>query len=65
MRIEVNGDSHELDVASLSEVVDRLGLGEATIATALNGAFVPRGERADTRLKPGDRIEILGPMQGG
>ena len=65
MRIEVNGEPHEIEAASLSEALDALGLADATVATALNGDFVPRGERAGTRLKDGDRIEILAPMKGG
>ncbi len=65
MRIEVNGEPQEIDATSLSEALARLGLAEATVATALNGEFVPRGQRAGTRLREGDRIEIVAPMKGG
>ncbi len=65
MRIEVNGEPHEIEAASLAEALEKLGLADATVATALNGDFVPRGERDGTRLSEGDRIEIVAPMKGG
>lgn len=65
MRIEVNGEPRDTEARSLAEALAELGLSEAVVATALNGDFVPRGERAATPLKAGDRIEIVAPMQGG
>jgi len=65
VQIEVNGEPQEVQAASLAEAVAELGLSEAVVATALNGDFVPRGARAETRLKEGDRIEIVAPMKGG
>ena len=65
MRIEVNGEPQEIESAVLSDALAELGLAEATVATALNGDFVPRGLRAETRLSDGDRIEIVAPMKGG
>ena len=65
MRIEVNGEPQEFGARSLAEAVAELGLAEAVVATALNGEFVPRGERAGTPLNEGDRIEIVAPMKGG
>ena len=38
---------------------------DAVVATALNGAFVPKRLRAETPLREGDRIEIVAPRQGG
>jgi sulfur carrier protein len=65
MRIEVNGEPREIGARSLADAVAELGLAETVVATALNGDFVPRGERAGTPLTDGDRIEIVAPMQGG
>ena len=65
MRIEVNGEAHDLDPCTLGEALDLLGYGEARVATAVNGAFVPAAARIDRQLAPGDRIEVLAPMQGG
>jgi sulfur carrier protein len=37
----------------------------ATVATAVNQAFVRKTERNATALKEGDTVEILVPRQGG
>jgi len=65
MRIEVNGDMHEVTGATLADALDQLGWGKAKVATALNGEFVPASARAEQVLRDGDRLEVLAPMQGG
>lgn len=35
------------------------------VAVAINGAVVPRSQWSTTVLQPGDRIEIVGAVQGG
>jgi len=50
---------------TLSAALSELGINSPTIATAVNGSFVPRSERIDMALKDGDRLEVLSPMQGG
>ena len=61
----VNGERTETGAASLRELVAQLGFGDAQVATALNGEFVPRQARGDIRLAPDDRVEIVAPRQGG
>jgi sulfur carrier protein len=65
MKLVVNGAPQELPAATLAEAIQSLDFGEAKIATALNGEFVPARERQATALKDGDRIEIVAPRQGG
>jgi sulfur carrier protein len=72
MKIIVNGAWHELDCTeepaggpTLETVLGRLGLAERVVATALNGQFVAAPARARTPVQPGDRVEVLAPMQGG
>ncbi|WP_209428214.1 sulfur carrier protein ThiS [Pararhodobacter sp. SW119] len=65
MRIEVNGEAREVAGPTLADALGELGWGPARVATALNGAFVPKAARAGTALKDGDRLEVLAPMQGG
>jgi sulfur carrier protein len=65
MRIIVNGASRDIAAQDLTSVLAELGLGGAVVATALNGEFVPSGERGATRIAEGDRLEVLAPMQGG
>lgn len=65
MRIEVNGKPHETGAATLGELLAELGLAEARVATAVNGAFAASDARGALRLADGDRIEVLRPMAGG
>ena len=65
MRLVVNGEMQDVPAATLAEAVQSLAFGEAKVATALNGEFVPARVRQATALKDGDRIEILAPRQGG
>jgi sulfur carrier protein len=65
MTLTVNGEPRDVGVDTLGALLALLGLEGAAVATALNGSFVPKGKRAATTLQPGDRIEIVSPMQGG
>ena len=65
MQITVNGEPRDLAAATLAEALAALDLQGAVVATALNGEFVPKRQRAATSLKDGDRIEIVAPRQGG
>jgi sulfur carrier protein len=65
MKILVNGAWRDTGAGDLAAALQELGYGEAIVATALNGEFVPAGSRPAVRLADGDRIEVLAPMQGG
>lgn len=65
MTILLNGVEVEIAEAVLDRVIAELGYGEAVVATAVNGDFVPRGLRASTTLSSGDRLEVIAPLQGG
>lgn len=61
----VNGEPTETPARTLAALVASLGFAEGQVATAVNGAFVPKGERATTQLGAGDKVEIVAPRQGG
>lgn len=69
MRIWLNGKPHDLGdgrgTETLAGLLAEMGLPDAQVATAVNGLFVPRGARAETRLGEGDAVEVLRPMEGG
>lgn len=65
MKLIVNGASLEVEAETLLGALDALDYGGATVATAVNGAFVAAGARAARRLEDGDRVEIVAPRQGG
>ncbi|HLS99050.1 MAG TPA: sulfur carrier protein ThiS [Porticoccaceae bacterium] len=62
--IELNGEATTLPAGtSLAALIARRG--PAPVAAAVNGRFVPAGARAGTTLQPGDRVELVSPMEGG
>jgi sulfur carrier protein len=65
MNLVVNGELQEVQAATLAEALQSLNFGDAKVATALNGEFVPARARVTTLVKDGDRIEIVAPRQGG
>ena len=65
MRIELNGRVIETTACTLAELLQEQQIDPATVATALNGEFVPRGRYASQRLEAGNQLEVLSPMQGG
>jgi sulfur carrier protein len=65
LKLILNGDPLETSARTLGELIGELGYGEARVATALNGTFVPAAQRAGIALTAGDRIEVVTPRQGG
>ncbi len=63
--IAVNGEATKTSAATLAELVAELGFAEGSVATALNGDFVPRAARAATKLSSDDKVEVVAPRQGG
>jgi sulfur carrier protein len=65
--IRINGESEPLGAATLEALLAEKAVdtGQRGIAVALNGAVVPRAAWRETRLKPGDSIEIVRAKQGG
>lgn len=67
LELTVNGTPERLAVATLSELLDAVGVDPAQkgIAVALNGAVAPRRAWDETRLAAGDAVEIIQAKQGG
>jgi sulfur carrier protein len=65
--IRVNGETEPLAGATLAALLAEKAVdtGQKGIAVALNGAVVPRAAWRQTRLKPGDTVEIVRARQGG
>ena len=64
MKIVLNGEPREVRAPALHDALAELGFVD-TVATAVNGSFVPAPARGATRLAEGDRVEVLAPRQGG
>lgn len=65
MNIVVNAERHRVEGETLAQILEELGFTNPAVATAVNGSFVPRPQRPEMRLRDGDRVEVLAPMQGG
>ena len=68
MNVSVNGRNTEVDPgATVAQVVGLLGRDDSRmgVAVAHNGEVVNRSLWHTTSLRDGDRLEILGAMQGG
>ncbi len=69
MRIVVNGNEREvaerLTVAELVRVLDSGGADGRGVAVAVEAQVVPRSEWERAELSEGQRVEVLGAIQGG
>ena len=65
MRLFLNGEPIDGEAATLADLVLAHDFDPTIVATALNGEFVPRDERAATPLADGDSVEVFSPRQGG
>ncbi len=66
MQIVVNGE--EIDIAgcpTLADLVEHFGLGNRAVAVEVNSELVPRERHAETRIRKGDRIELVTLVGGG
>jgi sulfur carrier protein len=65
--IRINGEGAQLSAATLAELLAQNGIdidGKG-IAVALNGYVVRRQAWIETKLSPGDDVEIVRVRQGG
>jgi thiamine biosynthesis protein ThiS len=66
MHIRVNGEDHETtDDATVAALLAQLKVAADRVAVERNRLVVRRGTYAETRLGPGDEIEILTFVGGG
>ena len=65
MNIQCNNERVDVVSQNLAMALQELGFESPHFATAVNGEFVPKSMRATTVLKPGDKIDVVAPLQGG
>jgi len=66
MHLFINGEEKEFaNTLSLADLVEQLGMKGDRVAVELNREIVPRAQWAGTRLKDGDRLEIVHFVGGG
>jgi sulfur carrier protein len=66
MRIMVNGQPMDLrEGVTVDDLLRELGVRREFTAVALNREVTAQSSYATTRLREGDRVEIVRPMAGG
>ena len=66
MQVTVNGEATELTAdTTVADLVAARSGGHVRGAVALNGDVVPRSSWPQTRISPGDALEVLAPTAGG
>lgn len=66
MSLTVNGEPYELpEPATVTALLDRLGIAAARVAVEVNEDVVPRGTYDTRVLSAGDRVEIVQFVGGG
>lgn len=65
--LTVNGEARPLDVGSVAELLESMGVNAHTrgLAVALNGTLVPRGRWSVQSLNAGDQVEVVKAFAGG
>ena len=66
MVVSVNGKTVDLpEGTSVDGLLDHLKVKREYTAVAVNREITPKAQYADTRLKDGDKVEVVRPMGGG
>lgn len=50
---------------SVAALLAEQGRAPESVATALNGLFLPRAQRESTLIQPGDELTLIQPITGG
>jgi len=65
MRVQVNGDTHDVAARTILALVQELSLDPRKVAVERNLEIVPRSLHGTTALAEGDRIELVVFVGGG
>ena len=64
--IQLDGQPRQLPAGtSLAALVAQIGHAPEAVSSAVNGDFVPRGQRAERLLADGDAVLLFQPIVGG
>ncbi len=65
MKLVLNGEDREVVSATVSALIEEIGLSDTRVAVELNRVIVRRAAWAETPLSDGDTIEIVHFVGGG
>ena len=63
--VKINGTDEEINDLTVEEYLSGTNYSRTRIAVEINGEIVPKSRYADTVLKDGDVVEIVGFVGGG
>jgi thiamine biosynthesis protein ThiS len=65
MKLFINGEERQLEVTTVSTLVEQLGMKADRVAVELNREIVPRADWPNAALRDGDKLEIVHFVGGG
>jgi sulfur carrier protein len=66
MKIVVNGQAREIASGStVTQLLGELGVTQPHVAVEVNLEVVPRARHSETKLREGDRLEVVTLVGGG
>jgi sulfur carrier protein len=65
MNLFINGEERQLEVTTVSTLVEQLGMKSDRVAVELNREIVPRADWSKAALRDGDKLEIVHFVGGG
>ncbi len=65
MKLFINGEERQLEVTTVSTLVEQLGMKADRVAVELNREIVSRADWSKTALRDGDKLEIVHFVGGG
>lgn len=65
LAITLNGEPRAVAAITVADLLREIGLDTRKVAVERNEEIVPRSTYADTRLAPGDQLEIVHFIGGG
>jgi sulfur carrier protein len=65
MNIKLNGLLIETNATTLEELLYEQNIDINSIASAIDGQFIPRSKYNTQKIIENSKLEILSPMQGG
>ena len=66
INVVINGTRQELaDAVTVQDYLEQKGLAGRSLAVAVNGEVIKKGEYETTLLAEGDQLEIVRPVGGG
>ncbi|TLS36328.1 sulfur carrier protein ThiS [Pseudalkalibacillus caeni] len=65
MNLIINGETHDMSVETIDEVVEHFGLQQGLVVAEVNGIVIERNEWENTTVTEGMRIELVHFVGGG